>query len=102
MIDLIPRRNWCEWKFDHVPAGFWEAAENRHRYLRWLGKELGFRRPEDWYRIRTREIAGRHGNGLLQRYSSLYDLMREFLPQLDWDRVDSAPADPGQGGSGMG
>ena len=37
-----------------VPAGFWEVAENRHRYLRWLGKELGFRRPEDWYRIQTR------------------------------------------------
>ena len=88
VIDLIPRRNWCEWKFNYVPLGFWEAAENRHRFLRWVGKELGFRRPEDWYRIQAREIGRRHGKALLERYSSLYDLMREFLPQLDWDRLD--------------
>jgi len=88
LIELIPRRIWCEWKFDQVPGGFWEAVENQHRYLRWLGKELGFRRPEDWHRIQTRDIAGRHGHGLLQKYSSLPDIMREFLPQLDWDRID--------------
>ena len=71
-----------------MPAGFWELAKNRRRYLRWLGKELGFRQPEDWYRIRTDEIKRRHGEQLLTRYSSLYDLMGEFLPQLDWDRLD--------------
>jgi hypothetical protein len=88
VVDLIPGRNWCEWKFHCVPQGFWEVAENRHRYLRWLGKELGFRRPEDWYQIQTRDFVRRHGTQLLARYSSLYDLMREFLPQLDWDRID--------------
>ena len=30
----IPQRKWCEWKFTRVPPGFWEVAENRHRYLR--------------------------------------------------------------------
>ena len=90
VMDLIPGRNWCEWKFRNVPAGFWDVAENRHRYLRWLGRELGFRRPEDWYRIRTEDFVCRHGNALLKRYPSLCDLMREFLPQLDWDRVDRA------------
>ena len=88
VIDLVPRQNWCEWKFRQLPPDFWETAKNRRRYLRWLGKELGFRRREDWYGIRAAEIGGRHGGGLLQRYSSLYDLMREHLPQLDWDRVD--------------
>ena len=88
VADFVARRNWCPWKFHRVPSRFWEAAENRHRYLTWLGKELGFRRPEDWYQISTREIARRQGKPLLNRYSSFYDLMREFLPQLDWDRVD--------------
>jgi hypothetical protein len=88
VIDLIPGRNWREWKFRHLPSGFWESAENRHRYLRWLGKELGFRHRKDWYRIQFREIIRRHGSVLLRKYSSSYDLMREFLPQLDWDRID--------------
>ncbi len=88
VIDLVPGRNWCEWRFLHVPPGFWDVAENRHRYLCWLGKELGFRRPKDWYRIQAKDIAGRHGEGLLKTYSSLYDILREFQPQLDWDRID--------------
>ena len=88
VMDLIPRRKWCEWKFRHVPQGFWEVAENRHRYLRWLGTELGFRRPKDWYRIQARDFVRRHGHTLLQMYASLYDLMHELLPQLDWDRLD--------------
>ena len=71
-----------------MPPGFWEVAENRHRYLRWVGKELGFRQPEDWYRIQTGDITGRHGSKLIHQYASLYDLMREFLPQLDWEPVD--------------
>ena len=85
-----------------MPEGFWDVAENRHRYLRWLGKELGFRRPEDWYRIRQKEIESRCGRGMLKRHSSLYDLLREFLPQLDWDPLDKHRADPGRGSSGLG
>ena len=88
VTSLVPGRNWCEWKFQQVPLGFWDTAENRHRYLRWVGKELRFHRPEDWYWIRARDITSRHGSELVQRYASLYDLMREFLPHLDWDRVD--------------
>ena len=88
VIGSISRRKWCEWKFTRVPPGFWEVAENRHRYLRWVGQELGFRQPEDWYWIQTSDITGRHGSKLIHRYASLYDLMREFLPQLDWDQVD--------------
>ena len=85
VTDLIPRREWCEWKFLHVPPGFWEVRENRHRYLRWLGLELGLRRATDWYRVRHEDIQAHFGEGLSGRWS-LYELLRDFLPQLDWDR----------------
>jgi len=87
VIDSIPGK-WCEWKFQRAPKGFWKVVEHGHRYLRWLGKELGFRRPEHWYRIQTGDITARYGGRLLKEYSSLYDLMCQFLPQLDWDRID--------------
>ncbi len=61
---------------------------NRRDYMDWLGEALGFRRPEDWYRIGVEDIRRQYGQALLNRYASLYDLMREYLPQLDWDRVD--------------
>lgn len=88
VIDLIPERDWYEWKFRRVPPGFWEVAENRHRYLRWLGQELGFHRPEDWYRIQHVDFINHCGAGFIQS-STLFTIMREFLPQLDWDRFDT-------------
>ena len=86
--ECFPEYDWKAWLFTQVPNGFWDAIANRRSYLHWLGKELGFRRPEDWYGIRAKEIIGRHGSALRGRFSSFYDLMREFLPQLDWDRID--------------
>jgi hypothetical protein len=84
--DCFPEYDWTPWLFARVPKGFWDLPANRRSYLSWLGNELGFRRPEDWYRIQTRDIECHHGSGLLTEYSSLYNLMQEFLPQLDWDR----------------
>ena len=86
--DCLPQYDWKAWLFPIVPPGFWDSPANRRSYMEWLGKELGFRRPEDWYRIQVRDITGRYGVALLLRFASLYDLMREYLPQLDWDRVD--------------
>jgi hypothetical protein len=88
VMDLIPRRDWCEWKFGQIPMGFWDLPENRRRYFRWLGKELGFRSPEDWYRIQLGDIVSRHGSSLRTRFSSFHDLLRDVLPELDWDQVD--------------
>ena len=34
------------------------------------------------------DVLARHGSSLLRRFPSFYDLMREYLPNLDWDRVD--------------
>ena len=88
VMDLIPRRDWHEWKFTHVAKGFWDVAKNRHRYLRWLGRQLRFRRPYDWYRISYDDFAAHHGLTLLRKYPSLNYLMREFLPGLDWNQVN--------------
>jgi hypothetical protein len=85
---LIPRADWCEWMFLHVPPGFWNVVENQHRYLRWLGKELGYRKPKDWYQISIYDITDNYGDNLLTKYHSLFDLMRRFMPQLDWDLIN--------------
>ena len=58
VIGLIPEHNWCEWKFDQLPPGvLGSSGEPAPLLAVWLGKELGFRRPEDWYRIRAEDIA---------------------------------------------
>ena len=85
--DCFPEYDWKPWLFRMIPLEFWDSPVNRRSYLDWLGDALGFRRPEDWYRIRAHDIS-RCDIALLRRYASYYDLMREYLPQLDWDRRD--------------
>ena len=87
-MDLIPRKTWHGWRFRRPPLAFWDVAENRHRYLRWLGKELGFRKPEDWYRVSYYDIRNHYGRPLYARIPALCDVMRDFLPQLNWDHLD--------------
>ena len=75
----------------HVPPGFWHVPANRRRYMQWLGKQLGFCRARDWYAIRREAFETHRGGTLLNYYSSMYDLMQEFLPQLDWEPFKYGP-----------
>ena len=74
------------WENGRVPTGFWEHAENRAAYMRWLGERLGFFYIHDWYRITKRDFDGNHGGGLLAlRYkSSPLATLKEYLPHVEW------------------
>jgi hypothetical protein len=85
VVDLIPRKEWHEWKFNRVPTDFWKAPQNRRRYMDWLGKQLKFRRPEDWRKIRNHHFHSHCGGGLFAEIRSCVLLLREYLPQIDWD-----------------
>jgi len=85
-MDLYPNFPWEEWKFLRVPRGFWYKLENRKRYLQWLGKKLGYKRLEDWYRVRGADFAHNYAGGLLMMYGSAVDLLRDCFPELDWGR----------------
>jgi hypothetical protein len=49
---------------------------------------MGFRKPRDWLQISCKDIIAHCGSSLFRKFSSLYDLTREFIPKLDWDCVD--------------
>lgn len=85
VIDLIPRRQWCEWKFTRVPPGFWDHLENRRRYVLWLGKQLGFRCAADWSQVRKRHFDEHCGGSLVGMYHSMGDLLEECFPDWDWN-----------------
>ena len=86
--ECFPQHDWKGWLFTKAPEGFWDSAENRRSYLDWLEKELGFRGPEAWCQIRMKDIVSRGGGKLVRRCGSLYTLMREYLPQIAWDRIN--------------
>src|SRR3569623_603660 len=67
---FLPRYRWQEWLFSGTPKGFWDDRRNRKRYLDWLGKQLGYKKPEDWYAVTQHDIYAHRGIQFLKLYSS--------------------------------
>ncbi len=85
LTDLLPEYEWLEWGFAQVPWGFWRKPRNRRRYGEWLGRQLGLKRPEDWARVRTVDIAANHGGAVLSLHSKrLQPTLRACLPREVW------------------
>lgn len=83
--DYRPHHNWLEWKFSQVSARFWAERTNRHRYLDWLGRQLGFRRIEDWYQIKERDFTQWYGWGLLAHFgNSPSAILKDYRPDYEW------------------
>ena len=83
---MFPRHEWCEWKFQNH-RHFWDNADNRRRYMCWLGDTLGYRQPEDWYQVSLRQFRAHGGDAMLQLFynSSPIKAVKEFLPDYDWN-----------------
>ena len=65
----LPRRNWNEWQFGKTPKGFWEESSNRQRYMKWLGKRLNCKKPDDWYGVTRQDFERNFGNQLMKYYN---------------------------------
>jgi hypothetical protein len=84
--DFKPNVDWKPWLFVAVPQGFWQKRDNRRAYMAWLGKKLGYRKPEDWYRVTRRDFYNHGGGALLHTIPGHSPLaaLREYLPDHDW------------------
>ena len=83
--EYLPDYDWLEWRFPSVPDGFWRTRVNRHRYLDWLGRQLGFTEPEDWYQLSTPHLMQHAGNRLLQKFNSVpVVILKDYRPDYPW------------------
>jgi len=83
--DLMPEYNWLEWKFKKNPQGFWKSIDNRKAYIIWLGRELGYKKYEDWYKIDGRLINKNCGDGFIKYYNrSIVKALKELIPNYEW------------------
>lgn len=95
--EYLPDEDWLEWRFARVPNGFWKERKNRHRFIDFLGDELGYRKTKDWYGL-TRAKVRKHGGAALlsmHYHNSLLALLRDRFPNVAWDPEElygSSPA----------
>jgi hypothetical protein len=55
-----------------------------NRYIQWLMDDLQIEQESDWYAMEATEIRNRGGSGLLARYGSPSELVRNVFPNIDW------------------
>ncbi|WP_040767800.1 hypothetical protein [Novipirellula maiorica] len=92
--EYLPKFPWKPWLFHYTPSGYWEDDKNRKEYLQWLGKELGYRTPKDWYQLREHHFLRSGGSWLFAKYYGYSPLRaaEERYPKYKWnpDRFRSA------------
>jgi hypothetical protein len=85
VLECFPEYDWKEWLFACAPRKFWLDKANHRRYMDWLGQQLGCRRPEDWYRVTTRDFQRHKGGSFLLHYhSSVSEAVMSYLPDFPW------------------
>lgn len=68
------------WLSNRLPDGYWEATEHRREFWQWLGKRMGWTKPDDWYALEHAVLEQYASNSLLGRFPSLAAMAREANP----------------------
>lgn len=82
--DFKPKVAWDEWLFVEAPQRFWHDPVNRGRYMKWLGKTLGYKTADDWCWVKRSDFIKNAGSALLQSGWSPLQLLREAYPDEVW------------------
>lgn len=83
---VYPEHHWIPWKFDSpLPKGFWDNLSNQRYFFDWLGKYLGFKSKEDYYKLTRTDIEQNGGISLLGQYNnSIFNAISTAYPEYDW------------------
>jgi len=83
---IYSNEKWLEWKFLQVPQGFWKNLDNQKKYMKWLSKQLGYTKIEDWYKIKRKDFINNYGYGLLSHHynTSPIRLIKTIFNNYEW------------------
>jgi hypothetical protein len=86
MREYLPDVDWKPWLFQRVPGNYWMDMANRHRYLVWLGEQMGYEVPSDWYNLTAKDVICSGGAWLYRRFygNRLDKVLRERFPDHPW------------------
>jgi len=82
---LFPSYNWKVWKFSKVPSNFWKVERHQLEFLEWFSKTRCFQSLDDWYNIKTTDVAMEGAGGLLEQHQfSLVKALSFNYPHHCW------------------
>ncbi len=64
-------------------------TKDQHKiYFDWLGKRLGYKEMDDWYKLTSEEVKENGGGGLLNKCdNSLAQMVRSVYPDHSWETL---------------
>lgn len=88
VMSVIHNKEWHPWKFTRTKQLYFDNYENRKTYTTWLGNELGYSLPEDWYNISCKKIIDNHGQHMFQKFYSSCPMLfvMDMFPEITWDK----------------
>lgn len=82
---IFPEHSWVLHRFKTVQPHNLNVKENDRYLVNRLGKKLGLKRMEDWYKVTWKEIQDNGGTHLLRKYgSSPSELIQKVYPEYPW------------------
>lgn len=93
---FFPDYDFLPWKFNVVENGLWTSGQTRLNYFKWLGEKLGYKKPEDWYRVKFKDFKDNYGEVLVGLHYdfSPYKFVQDMIPDFNFDlrKFDRVPA----------
>lgn len=90
ITDLMPEHDFQFWKFTKSPADYWDKAENRRRYFKWMAGLLGISDARDgleaWYDITPGILAELDSGHMIKDYykGDLRLALKVHYPEHQW------------------
>jgi hypothetical protein len=81
---VFPEYVWHPWLFAFKPTGYWESVVNHREFLNWIAVQNEIEHWEQWYNLKSLEIAKMGGKGIVDRYDTMYDMMEAAYPEYPW------------------
>jgi len=82
---LVPECDWKFYKLGQAPAGYWDDPQNQQMWWDDFYQHMGCPSQKEMYKITHDDVIAFYGCSLLNRRYSIYDLIKNFNPHLEWD-----------------
>lgn len=85
--EIYPEKQWDVTKSRKMPPkGYWKSLDVQRKQLDKFKEEKGIKNHSDWKNLSVKEfIAFEGGIGILNQYSSYYEMLQTIYPKEDWN-----------------
>jgi len=70
IMSIYPEYNWHDWKFAHVPTGYWRNVSHQTAFIRYMADKYEISQPSEWKRVTYQAVNENGGSGILEHFGS--------------------------------